>query len=169
MFLCGLCEGVFPSTKVKTLPAMEEERRLAFVAMTRAQKGLYLSDNAGRNVDGSSRVPSRFVLDIDRPLLQFTDALPDSLLREARDHIRFTEKQMQILADGPAFAAGDRWSMRCSGTVRCWPSTQTARFTRSSLTICPRRAGSPSRWRCAGWDNHAVLSIIMLDKLVTKC
>ena len=59
VFLCGLCEGVFPSTKVKTLPAMEEERRLAFVAMTRAQKGLYLSDNAGRNVDGSSRVPSR--------------------------------------------------------------------------------------------------------------
>ena len=108
VFLCGLCEGIFPSTKVKTLPAMEEERRLAFVAMTRAQKGLYLSDNAGRNVDGSSRVPSRFVLDIDRPLLQFTDALPDSLLREARDHIRFTEKQMQILADGPAFAAGDR-------------------------------------------------------------
>ena len=32
-------EGVFPSKKTDTIQKMEEERRLAFVAMTRAQKG----------------------------------------------------------------------------------------------------------------------------------
>ena len=108
VFLCSLCEGVFPSTRTKTLPAMEEERRLAFVAMTRAEKALYLSDNEGRNVDGSSRVPSRFIFDIDRPLLEYTAELRDSLVKEARDHIRFTERQLTALAQGPSFAAGDR-------------------------------------------------------------
>ena len=59
VFLCSLCEGVFPSTKTKTMPAMEEERRLAFVALTRAEKGLYLSEADGRNFDGTPRYPSR--------------------------------------------------------------------------------------------------------------
>ena len=48
---------------------MEEERRLAFVALTRAEKGLYLSEADGRNFDGTPRYPSRFLLDIDRNLL----------------------------------------------------------------------------------------------------
>ena len=43
VFLCAMNEGVFPSKKTDTIQKMEEERRLAFVAMTRAQKGLYLS------------------------------------------------------------------------------------------------------------------------------
>ena len=37
VFLCGMNEGIFPSRKVRTLAGMEEERRLAFVAMTRAE------------------------------------------------------------------------------------------------------------------------------------
>ena len=72
VFLCGMNEGIFPSRKVRTLQAMEEERRLAFVALTRAEKGLYLSEADGRNFDGSPRYPSRFVLDIDDNLLTFT-------------------------------------------------------------------------------------------------
>lgn len=110
VFLCSLCEGVFPSVKTKTLPAMEEERRLAFVAMTRAEGGLFLSDNAGRNIDGSSRIPSRFVFDIDRLLLQYTAELPESLVAEASDHIRFHQRQLSALAAGPSFSAGQRIS-----------------------------------------------------------
>lgn len=60
VFLCAMNEGLFPSKKIRTLPAMEEERRLAFVAMTRAEQGLYLSEAAGRNFDGTDRYPSRF-------------------------------------------------------------------------------------------------------------
>lgn len=65
VFLCAMNEGVFPSKKTDTIQKMEEERRLAFVAMTRAQKGLYLSEAEGRNFDGSPRYPSRFLLDIE--------------------------------------------------------------------------------------------------------
>ncbi|MFR1618636.1 MAG: ATP-dependent helicase, partial [Dysosmobacter welbionis] len=69
VFLCGMNEGIFPSRKVRTLQGLEEERRLAFVAMTRAEKGLFLSEADGRNFDGSPRYPSRFLLDISPELL----------------------------------------------------------------------------------------------------
>lgn len=40
VFICGLDEGMFPSKRTSSFEAMEEERRLAFVAMTRAEKGV---------------------------------------------------------------------------------------------------------------------------------
>ena len=58
VFLCEMNEGIFPSRKTRTLPGMEEERRLAFVAVTRAEKRLFLSEAEGRNLDGSPRDPS---------------------------------------------------------------------------------------------------------------
>ncbi len=60
VFLCGMNEGIFPSRKVRTQQAMEEERRLAFVALTRAEKGLYLSEADGRNFDGTPGIPPAF-------------------------------------------------------------------------------------------------------------
>ena len=57
VFLCGMNEGIFPSRKVRTRPGMEEERRLAFVALTRAEERLYLSEADGRNLDGSPPFP----------------------------------------------------------------------------------------------------------------
>ena len=94
VFLCGMNEGVFPSRKTKDLLGMEEERRLAFVAMTRAEKRLYLSGAEGRNFDGSPRYPSRFVLDIDSSLLAYTQKPNDSLIADAREYIAYSEKYM---------------------------------------------------------------------------
>lgn len=87
VFLCQMNEGVFPSRKTGTLEAMEEERRLAFVAMTRAKRGLYLSEAAGRNFRGSPSYPSRFLLDIDPALLEFTPPPQEGLIEEARIYI----------------------------------------------------------------------------------
>ena len=94
VFLCGMNEGVFPSRKTKDLLGMEEERRLAFVAMTRAEKRLYLSGAEGRNFDGSPRYPSRFVLDIDSSLLAYTQKPNDGLIADAREYIAYSEKYM---------------------------------------------------------------------------
>ena len=85
--LCGMDEGIFPSRKVKTLPGMEEERRLAFVAMTRAERRLYLTGSGGRNHDGSPRFPSRFVLDIDPSLVDYVLPPEEGLIRCAREYI----------------------------------------------------------------------------------
>lgn len=94
VFLCGMNEGVFPSRKTSTLQGMEEERRLAFVAMTRAEKALYLSEAEGRNFDGSPRYPSRFLLDIDPELLACTQKPRDGLIADARDYIAFSQRYL---------------------------------------------------------------------------
>ena len=61
VFLCGLSEGIFPGKRADTRERLEEERRLAYVAFTRAKDRLFLSDAAGSNYDSSSRCPSRFL------------------------------------------------------------------------------------------------------------
>ena len=115
VFLCGLNEGVFPSKKTRTLPAMEEERRLAFVAMTRAQKALYLSEAEGRNLDGSPKYPSRFLLDIDQALLTYTEEPQDRLVAEARDYIEASSLRLSDKT-GPAFSPGARVRHSIFGT-----------------------------------------------------
>lgn len=92
VFLCGMNEGIFPSRKTKTREGMEEERRLAFVAMTRAKKRLYLSEAKGRNLDGSPRYPSRFILDIDQNLLEYDWKPEEGLIKEAREYIELSSR-----------------------------------------------------------------------------
>jgi len=108
IFLCGMNEGIFPSRKTRTLPGMEEERRLAFVAMTRAEKRLFLSESEGRNLDGSPRYPSRFLLDIDPELLEFTQPPRKGLITDAREYIELNEKYLPETAGTGAFTVGDR-------------------------------------------------------------
>ena len=94
VFLCELNEGIFPSRKTRTLPGMEEERRLAFVAVTRAEERLFLSEAEGRNHDGSPRYPSRFLLDIGPDRMEFTAPPREELIREAREYIRLSESRL---------------------------------------------------------------------------
>lgn len=108
VFLCGMAEGIFPSKKTATLEAMEEERRLAFVAMTRAEKGLYISEAAGNNFDGSPRYPSRFILDIDPSFLHFTEAPKTALLEEARSYINLMDTRLHPAGESGHFNIGDR-------------------------------------------------------------
>lgn len=95
VFLVAMNEGIFPSRKTATRSAMEEERRLAFVALTRAKRGLYLSEGEGSGHDGSPRYPSRFIFDIDRQLLDITRSPSSALESDARDYI---EKSIKYLA-----------------------------------------------------------------------
>ena len=108
VFLCAMNEGIFPSRKTNTLSAMEEERRLAFVAMTRAMKALYLSEAAGRNFDGSIRYPSRFLLDIDPSLITLTQNPKDSLIAEARDYIEISHRYLTEDATRETLPVGQR-------------------------------------------------------------
>ena len=94
VFICGLNEGIFPSRKTRTREGMEEERRLAFVAMTRAKKRLYLSEAKGRNLDGSPRYPSRFILDIDQNLLEYAQKPEEGLIKEAREYIELSSRYL---------------------------------------------------------------------------
>lgn len=67
VFVIGMEEGLFPSHRSEELiDAMEEERRLAYVGMTRARKKLYLSFARNRRMWGQEMAnqPSRFISEI---------------------------------------------------------------------------------------------------------
>ncbi len=97
VFLCGLSEGVFPGRKTNTRDKMEEERRLAYVAMTRAENLLYLTDSEGMGLDSNMKYPSRFIFDIERELLQYTVELSEELTELAKGHITVDERKLDVI------------------------------------------------------------------------
>ena len=66
VFLVGMEDGLFPSARVEDEAALEEERRLAYVGMTRAMKKLFLTYAASRYSFGerSYNMPSRFLIEL---------------------------------------------------------------------------------------------------------
>ena len=75
VFITGLEDGLFPSDKGtvdRHSEEGEEERRLFYVALTRARKKVYLTYAQIRTIYGSKQVnsPSEFVCDIDDELLE---------------------------------------------------------------------------------------------------
>ncbi|MCM1429522.1 MAG: ATP-dependent helicase [Clostridium sp.] len=85
VFILGLTEGVFPnhrSIRERRKDGEEEERRLMYVAVTRAEDILYLSESEGYSNDtGALKYPSRFLGEIDTSLLQ-VEGNPDPSLLE---------------------------------------------------------------------------------------
>ena len=108
VFLCGMNEGVFPSRKVRTLAGMEEERRLAFVAITRAEKRLFISEAEGFGLDGTPRYPSRFILDIGDENLEYTKKPDEGLIKAARGHIAMVDRLIPNEDGDKHFAVGQR-------------------------------------------------------------
>ena len=69
VFVCGLSEYIFPNTRSleeRKERALEEERRLAYVAMTRAMKELYLTESEGITRNGLKKYPSRFLFEMKK-------------------------------------------------------------------------------------------------------
>ena len=75
VFLIGVEEGIFPHIRALTEPVeMEEERRLAYVGITRAMRRLYMSHAWSRQLFGSTQYnpPSRFFDEIPEHLIEST-------------------------------------------------------------------------------------------------
>ena len=76
VFIVGVEEGIFPGEMSKYNPDnVEEERRLAYVGITRAKKELYMSYCAERMVFGQTKrpLPSRFIEEIDKSVCDIVD------------------------------------------------------------------------------------------------
>jgi DNA helicase-2/ATP-dependent DNA helicase PcrA len=74
VFITGLEEGLFPHEQsITELDGLEEERRLAYVAITRARHRLYLSHAQTRMLHGQTRynIPSRFLEEIPQALMKW--------------------------------------------------------------------------------------------------
>lgn len=80
IFIVGMEEGLFPhSRSLFDAEQLEEERRLAYVGMTRAKELLYLTFANRRLYFGkrTSNPPSRFIVDIPEDLLEEIDSYPE--------------------------------------------------------------------------------------------
>ena len=145
VFLCAMNEGVFPSRRVRTFPAMEEERRLAFVALTRARQGLYLSEAHGRGFEGIPHYPSRFLLDIDAQALSFTPPPQQALLQEAGAYIQYA--QSTLLQQGELLPPGTRvqHAMFGPGTVLEIDLERGAHLVRFDSMSTPRQISFRAR------------------------
>lgn len=87
VFLPAWEEGIFPNDKAINEGAIEEERRLAYVAITRARKRCVISNAMSRVIFGSRQynAPSRFISEIDNNFLDFQGA-------SVRPYMAYTQK-----------------------------------------------------------------------------
>ncbi|TCL03516.1 ATP-dependent helicase [Sodalis ligni] len=115
VFICGLNEGVFPSRRISSLEEMEEERRLAYVAMTRAMDRLYLSDAEGVANDNLVKYPSRFIFDAGEENIEYVVPLEEGLKTGLLRAITAGDEQLGNMAarydvsdrvDHPVFGGG---------------------------------------------------------------
>lgn len=114
VFIVGMEEGVFPHSRSLFDPMqMEEERRLLYVAMTRAMEALYLLHARARTLYGESRAnaPSQFLADIDEGLVEANFGGHGARVRMSSTDILDRPIPVELdegLAD--SFAVGDRVS-----------------------------------------------------------
>lgn len=105
VFLVGLEDGVFPHVRSLSDPQqLEEERRLAYVGVTRAQDRLYLTHADHRTLWGgtSYNPPSRFLEEIPETLVELRGATPASSAAKRRRDVEVVE------IAGAEFHVGDR-------------------------------------------------------------
>ncbi|NJM70339.1 MAG: DNA helicase PcrA [Scytonema sp. RU_4_4] len=104
VFLVGMEQGLFPNYRSMNDPAaLEEERRLCYVGITRAQERLYITHARERRLYGSREPAMRS---------QFLDELPEELLMTRHKSIAYTKG-----ADG---SSSQRGSYRKQGTAETW-------------------------------------------------
>jgi ATP-dependent DNA helicase UvrD/PcrA len=98
VFLSGLEEGLFPHEQsVAERDGLEEERRLAYVAITRARHRLYLSHAQTRMLHGQTRynIPSRFLEEIPQPLMKWLTPRFSKQRAFTRDYSRQTQTTLK--------------------------------------------------------------------------
>jgi DNA helicase-2/ATP-dependent DNA helicase PcrA len=98
VFIAGLSESMFPAKKTSSVESMEEERRLFFVALTRAKDLLYLSDAEGFTKEAQYRHISRFVFDIDKSLLRYSKDLTDEQIKESLSYIEYENSRLEKMS-----------------------------------------------------------------------
>lgn len=109
VFVIGLTEGIFPSHRTireRKRNGLEEERRLMYVAITRAERALFLTESEGYNyATKSEKYPSRFISEICDDLIKLEGYIDPSLII-GRDTI-ISLLDSEIDDDDMEFEVGD--------------------------------------------------------------
>ena len=132
VFITGLEDGLFPTSQSFDDPArMEEERRLFYVGITRAEEKLYLSHSESRRRNGEivGAIPSRFLRDIPQGMLEERGTMrartsgrhswTDSVRRKTHEVPDWRQPKRDWAAesqDEPAYIRGERVRHATFGT-----------------------------------------------------
>lgn len=139
VFVCGLNEGIFPSRKIRGAEEMEEERRLAYVAFTRAKKRLYLTDAGGfGSADGEQKFASRFILDADAGQLEITGTGSREHLKRSSTYIKNGAAPSAPATPSDGFAAGEKVMHKIFGegvVTKCLNGEYTVDFCGKERTF----------------------------------
>jgi DNA helicase-2/ATP-dependent DNA helicase PcrA len=136
VFVVGMNEGIFPSRRVQNMEQLEEERRLAYVAFTRAKDELYLTDSEGVDKHGGFRCPSRFIFNAGKENLEYVVPLSDELIQQSDAIISALEARVA----GAAYAVGERVTHRAfgAGTITAVSTGDMAYTIKFDDIITPR-------------------------------
>ncbi len=99
VFIVGLEEGIFPHiNSLMSANDIEEERRLCYVAITRAKEKLYILNTRRRVLFGNNQInpPSRFLKEIDTSLIESNHKLEENQILEEKDVLREEEVDYQV-------------------------------------------------------------------------
>jgi DNA helicase-2/ATP-dependent DNA helicase PcrA len=111
VFVIGLTEGIFPSHRTireRKLQGLEEERRLMYVAITRAEKALFLTESEGYNyTTRTDKYPSRFINEISEDLVKVEGYIDPSLVQGCKDLISLLDIEENIEVSD-SFCIGQR-------------------------------------------------------------
>lgn len=110
VFVIGFSEGLFPSSKTieeRRQLGLEEERRLCYVAITRAKEQLYLMDSEGFSQNGIKKLPSRFLREIGVNNYDRIGVISDELDRESKEYSRRLDSGFDVEGK-EQYHAGDK-------------------------------------------------------------
>ena len=128
VILAGVCEGLLPISLAEGQAAIEEERRLLYVGVTRAREHLIISYARARNAGGrASRKPSRFL----DGLWPTGDGLKDASRRQGRQSAK--ERSRQSAADFEA--NNDPRTIALFEELRAWRSQVAKERGKPAFTV----------------------------------
>lgn len=114
VFLPGMDEGIFPGVRsLMDAPKLEEERRLCYVALTRAKEQLYLSNVHMRTMYGQLKPysPSRFLVEIPPDLMDPVEGNEAGDIRRAAQR-RYNDSRSRTVLSAPVVTRPKRQSVK---------------------------------------------------------
>ena len=171
VFVAGLEENLFPSGgMLASLNDIEEERRLMYVAMTRAKTGLYLSFASTRMRNGKheSNSPSRFIKEIDpeyisNPLREDSGAFED----DGDDFGFGFKRSFRGFGSGGSRPAKTRYGMS-DGGVRYIPKPQPKPQPKQ-ISVARRNNRNPTHFCCHFYPYDTRIRMVLQVNLRLMC
>ena len=164
VFIIGLSDGIFPnarSIRERKASALEEERRLMYVAATRAERCLFMTESEGYNMQAQQeKLPSRFIAEIKRDLFVTEGNMDEALWKRLQEQIEAEESyeggESEVPESPEGIAVGSRVTHKVFGagevleigdndSCKVRFDSGSVRFLRKSVLILGAMVGIPLR------------------------